>query len=202
MGHQSNTRTTNHFISAMTIAVSFVASTQLSGCLGFLPPPIPVTIELRQNVPISALSAASGSADVSLGEVCGLFNDDELDAMVRAAAGDLIADLTTITRVELRSTEITATEGDFDPFETAVLDLTIEGSGGETLLLGTAANNDGLGTAFSLRLNSPVDLLNDLEEDECGSPTLHLDGGGFLEADAITFNVVVKLLVYTEVRAI
>lgn len=183
-------------------AVSLFAAVQLSSCVGFMPPPIPVTLELSRGVQIPALAAASGSADVSLGTICGLFNDAELEAMVREAAGPLIPDLLTVTRVTLVSTDIQATEGNFDPFETAVLDLTVEGSGGETLLLGTAANNNGLGTAFSLRLNSPVDLLNDLEEDECGSPTLHLDGGGLLEAGDITFDVHVKLLVYTEVRAI
>lgn len=187
---------------ASAAVASIFAAIQLSSCVGFIPPPIPVTLELSRDVQISALAAASGSADVSLGAICGLFNDAELDAMVREAAGPLIPDLVTVTRVMLVSTDVQATEGNFDPFETAVLDLTIEGSGGETLLLGTAANNEGLGTAFSLRLNSPVDLLNDLEADECGSPTLHLDGGGFLEAGAITFDVHVKLLVYTEVRAV
>jgi hypothetical protein len=121
--------------------------------------------------------------------------------MVRAAAGDLIGDNVTITRVDLEATDISATDGNFDPFETATLDLVIQGSGGEALILGTAANNDGLGTAFSLTLESPVDLLNDLEDDECGAPELHLDGAGFLEAEAITFDVVVRLMVYTQVNA-
>jgi hypothetical protein len=131
--------------------------------------------------------------------VCGLFNEEELEALVRAAAGDLIADLAVITRVDLKSTDITATAGNFDPFETAELDIDVDGSD-DPLILGTAADNDGLGTEFSLTLDEPVDLLNDLNEDQCATPVLHLDGAGFLEAEAITFDVTVTLLVYTEFR--
>jgi hypothetical protein len=174
---------------------------QLPGCAGFPLPPIPVEFVLVENVEIPALAAIAGSADVSLGVVCDLFSPEDLNAMVRAAAGDLIGDHLTITRVDLEATDITATEGNFDPFETATLDLVVEDSGGEALILGTAADNDGLGTEFSLTLDNPVDLLNDLEEGECGAPELHLDGAGFLEAEAITFDVTVRLMVYTQVKA-
>ncbi len=199
---QSTTRRSIRFSAAtMAAAVAAFAATQLSSCVGFLPPPIPVTLELRQGVEISALAAASGEADVALGEVCGLFNEEELEAMVRAAAGNLIADLTDITRVDLKSTDITATEGSFDPFETAELDIDVDGAD-DPLILGTAADNDGLGTEFSLTLENPVDLLNDLSEDQCNTPVLHLDGAGFLEAEAITFDVTVTVMVYTEIRAL
>lgn len=184
---------------AAVAGIFFIA--QLPGCAGFPLPPIPVEIVLVENVEIPALAAIAGSADVSLGVVCDLFTPESLDAMVREAAGDRIGDLVSITRVDLVATDITATGGDFDPFETATLDLVIEGSGGEAFILGTAANNEGLGTEFSLTLDNPVDLLNDLEEDACGSPELHLDGGGFLEAEAITFDVKVRLMVYTQVDA-
>jgi hypothetical protein len=183
----------------MAVTVVAFASTQLSSCVGFLPPPIPVTLELRQGVEISAIAAASGEVDVPLGEVCGLFNEEELEALVRAAAGDLIADLTTITRIDLKSTDVSATAGNFNPFETAELDIDVDGSD-DPLILGTAVDNDGLGTAFSLTLDDPVDLLNDLTEDQCATPVLHLDGAGFLEAEAINFDVTVKLVVYTEFR--
>jgi len=186
---------------AVAVAASVFSITQLPGCAGFPLPPIPVEIVLVENVEISALAAAAGSADVSVGVICDLFTPEELDALVRAAAGDLIGDNVSITRVDLEATDVTATDGNFDPFETATLDLVIDGSGGEALILGTAVNNEGLGTEFSLTLDSPVDLLNDLEEGECGSPELHLDGAGFLEAESITFDVTVRLMVYTEVDA-
>ena len=186
---------------AVAVIASLFSLTQLPGCAGFPLPPVPVEVVLIENVEISALAAIAGSANVSLGVVCDLFTPEELDAMVREAAGDLIGDLVTITRVDLAATEITATEGNFEPFETATLDLVIEGSGGEALIVGTAVENEGLGTEFSLTLDNPVDLLNDLEEDECGSPVLHLDGAGFLEAESITFDVTVRLMVYTAVKA-
>lgn len=201
MEHTSTVKAFKFGVVASASAVALLTAGQLSGCVGFLPPPIPVTLELRQGVEISALAAASGQADVALGEVCGLFNEEELEALVRAEAGDLIADLTDITRVELSATEITATEGNFDPFETAVLDIEVDGVE-DPLILGTAANNAGLGTGFSLSLDDPVDLLNDLSEEQCASPVLHLDGAGFLEAEAIRFDVRVRLKVYTEVRAL
>lgn len=186
---------------AVAAVASVFSITQLPGCAGFPLPPIPVEFVLVENVEIPALAAIAGSADVSLGVICDLFTPQELNTMVREAAGDLIGDHLTITRVDLEATDITATDGNFDPFETATLDLVIEDSGGEALILGTAANNEGLGTAFSLTLENPVDLLNDLEEGECGSPELHLDGAGFLEAESVTFDVTVRLMVYTEVKA-
>ena len=201
MEHEVTPRSMKYAAATMAASLATLAATQLSSCVGFLPPPIPVTLELRQGVEISALAAASGQADVTLGEVCGLFNEEELEDLVRAAAGDLIADLTVITRVDLKSTNITATAGTFDPFETAELDIDVDGSD-DPLILGTAADNDGLGTEFSLTLENPVDLLNDLSEDQCATPVLHLDGAGFLEAEAITFDVSVTLMVYTEVRAL
>lgn len=199
MEHKNKSRSAKYVVATMAAAIATFAATQLSSCVGFLPPPIPVTLELRQGVEISALAAASGQADVALGEVCGLFNEEELEALVRAAAGNLIADLAVITRVDLESTDITATAGNFDPFETAELDIDVDGSD-DPLILGTAADNDGLGTEFSLTLENPVDLLNDLNEDQCATPVLHLDGAGFLEAEAITFDVTVTLMVYTEFR--
>src|SRR5690606_24979515 len=129
-----------------------------------------VTLELAQDLNISALAAGTGSADVPLGIFCGLFNAEDLDAMVREAAGDAIADLVVITKVELTSTNIMATDGTFAPFTTSTFTLTRLDLSGETLLLGAAANNDGLGTSFLLTQDSPVDLLNDLDEDQCGSP--------------------------------
>lgn len=163
-------------------------------------PPVEVTLPVAMDVTISAASTATGSAEVGLGAFCGLFNQEDLDARVREAAGDLIADLVTVTSVELASTNIVATDGTFAPFTNAQLTLTILELGGETLLLGAAANNDGLGTEFFLTQDMPVDLLNDLEEDQCGSPTLRLDGAEILEPRDITFDASVTVLVYTQFR--
>lgn len=172
----------------------------LGGCTGTPLPPVEVTLPVTMDVTIPAASMATGSVDVSLGAFCGLFNQEDLDARVREAAGDLIADLVTVTSVELASTNIVATDGTFAPFTSARLTLTILELGGETLLLGAAANNAGLGTEFFLTQDTPVDLLNDLEEDQCGSPTLHLEGAAILEPRDITFDASVTVLVYTQFR--
>lgn len=178
-----------------------LSSLQLSGCNGIALPPIPVTLNLISNVDVSAASGSTGSADVNLGAFCDLFTEEDLDAMVRAAAGDLIADLVTITSVELASTNLTATEGTFQPFTTAELTLTVLEPGADALLLGAAADNDGLGTMVSLTQNNPVDLLNDLEDGQCGVPTLRLAGANALEPGDIRFDVSVSVLVYTTVSA-
>jgi len=183
----------------VAMAVTALASTQLAGCPGMPLPPVPVSFDLVLGVEIPAIVTATGSADVALDEVCALFNATELEMLVREVAGDIIGDNLDITRVELTATRITATEGTFEPFTTAALDVTIPNSGGEVLLLGTAAFNDGLGTRFQLKLEDPVDLLNDLDESECSAPTLHLDGAGFLEGGDITFDVKVFLRVHTQI---
>lgn len=177
-------------------ALSIVALAPLSGCNGFELPPVPVTLPLAQNVEFSGATAVAGAVEVPLSFFCALFNEEELDAMVREAAGDLIADLVTITRVELAATVITATEGDFAPFTDSTLTLSLLELGAPPLVLGTASANDGLGGVFSLTKGSPVDLLNDLQEGQCGIATLRLEGADLLEPDDATFDVSVELLVY------
>ena len=119
-----------------------------------------------------------------------------LERVGKAAEGDLIADLVTITRVELAATVITATEGDFEPFTDSTLTLSLLELGAPPLILGTASANDGLGGLFSLTKGTPVDLLNDLEEGQCGVATLRLEGADILEPGDATFDVSVELLVY------
>lgn len=184
----------------VVVALIGVALPHLSGCSGFAFPPIPVSFPLLMDVEISAISAADGSADVVLGAFCDLFDEEDLDAMVRAAAGDLIADLVVITRVELESVDITATAGDFAAYTDAELRMTVVNPVEAPLSLGTARNSEGLGSAFGLTREIPVDLLNELEDGQCGVPTLHLDGGGLLQPGDTTFNAGVSVLVYTQVR--
>jgi len=179
------------------VALLAVAAVQLSGCPRVEFPPIAVELDVVMNVEVPALASSTGSASIALDEFCGLFNAAELEALIRAAAGGAIGSDVGISRVLLASTDIVATDGDFGPFDTAVLDVMVNNSGGNTLLLGTAESNDGLGTAFSLTLEDPVDLRNDLRADQCGGATLHLTGAGILEAGSITFDASVTLLVYT-----
>jgi hypothetical protein len=181
-----------------TLALGAVATALMPGCNGFELPPVPVTLPLAQNVEFSGATAVAGAVEVPLSFFCALFNEEELDAMVREAAGDLIADLVTITRVELAATVITATEGDFAPFTDSTLTLSLLELGAPPLVLGTAAANDGLGGLFSLTKVTPVDLLNDLEEGQCGIATLRLAGADLLEPGDATFDVSVELLVYAE----
>ena len=43
-----------------------------------------------------------------------------------------------------------------------------------------------------------VDLLNDLEDGQCGVPTLRVSGGDLLESGDITFDATVTVLVFTQ----
>ena len=179
-------------------ALCVLALSLLSGCNGFALPPVPVELPLAQNVEFSGATAVAGAVEVPLSFFCALFDEEELDAMVREAAGDLIADLVTITRVELAATVITATEGDFAPFTQSTLTLSLLELGAPPLVLGKASADAGLGGIFSLTKGPPVDLLNDLEEGQCGIATLRLEGADLLEPGDATFNVSVELLVYAE----
>jgi len=179
-------------------ALSILALASLSGCNGFRLPPIPVALPLAQNVEFSGATAGAGTVEVPLTFFCALFNEEELDAMVRAAAGDLIADRVTITRVELAATVIAATEGDFASFTDSTLTLTLLELGAPPLVLGTAKADDGLGDLFSLTKGTPVDLLNDLEEGQCGIATLRLEGADLLEPEDATFDISVELRVFAE----
>lgn len=183
-------------ITALALGVVTIAF--MAGCNGFELPPVPVTLPLAQNVEFSGATAVAGAVEVPLTFFCALFNEEQLDAMVREAAGDLIADLVTITRVELAATVITATEGDFAPFTDSTLTLSLLELGAPPLVLGAASANEGLGGLFSLTKGTPVDLLNDLEEGQCGIATLRLEGADLLEPDDAIFDVSVELLVYAE----
>jgi hypothetical protein len=177
---------------------SSIALAPLSGCNGFALPPVPVELPLAQDVEFSGATAVAGAVEVPLTFFCALFNEEELDAMVREAAGDLIADLVTITRVELAATVITATEGNFAPFTDSTLTLSLLELGAPPLVLGTASANEGLGGLFSLTRGTPIDLLNDLDEGQCGLATLRLEGADLLEPQDATFNVSVELMVFAE----
>ncbi len=191
-------RFTKHF--ALVALLTGLAGTQLSACNGIPLPPIPVTVSLLVDANIATNAGLDGATQVNLGAFCDLFTEEDLNAMIRAAAGDLIADIATLTSVELAATNIMVTTGTFDPFTTAELTVDITGSSADPLLLGTAADNDGLGTSFTLTQNTPVDLLNDIQDGECGTAVLRVEGADALTAVDATFDVSVDLLVYITVN--
>lgn len=177
---------------AFGLCAAGLALTSLSGCNG-LELPVEVTIPISTGSTIVAANEADGSATVVLSAFCDLFSEEELDALIRQFGGDVVADIVDITGVELEKVTVTATSGNFDNFTTADLDMIFLGEA--PLPLGSATDNAGLGTGFELTQEVPVDLLNDLEEGECGAPTLVLDGE---QPDAdITFNTTATLQVYT-----
>lgn len=182
-------RVTIKFVFAVLAAV--LSLTGLSGCDG-LELPIEVTIPISEGSTIVAANEADGSAIVVLTAFCDLFSEDQLDTLIREFGGDVIADIVDITGVELDKVTVTATGGNFDSFDTAELNMLFLAEA--PLPLG-AATADGLGTVFDLTQDVPVDLLNDLEDGECGAPTLELNGE---QPDAdITFNTTATLKVYT-----
>ena len=182
----------------MTLAFGTLAAgvslTGLSGCNG-IELPIEVTIPLVQNSSIVAANEADGTVDVVVGAFCDLFSAEQLDAMIREFGGDLVADLVEITRVELDAVTVTATAGDFDDFTSSTLSLSLLPIGSDPLALGAAANAEGLGTSFDLTQEEPVDLLNDLDDGECGVPTLRLQG--VKPGADITFSTAARVKVFT-----
>ncbi|MBL7649871.1 MAG: hypothetical protein JNK74_27160 [Candidatus Hydrogenedentes bacterium] len=169
-----------------------IALSGLSGCNG-LELPIEVTVPLIQNSAIVAANEADGDVNIAVGAFCDLFSEEELDALIRQFGGDLVADLVDITGVELTKVTVTATEGDFDSFTDSDLKLIFLGA--SPLPLGEASDSQGLGGSFDLTQDEPVDLLNDLEDGDCGAPTLHFEGDQ--PAGDIRFNTTATLTVYT-----
>lgn len=166
----------------------------LPGCNG-LELPITVTIPLTSETLITAADEPDGEVYIALSVFCDLLSEEDLDAMIREHAGDLIADLVDITKVELRHVTVDAIGGDFDSFTNADLKLVPPLPIRDAVLLGEAEDANGLGDSFELSLDDPVDLLNDFEDGECGVPTLHLEGDQ--PEDDIAFDTSVTLLVYT-----
>ncbi len=164
----------------------------LSGCDG-VELPIEVVVPLVQNSSIVAANEADGDVSVVVGAFCDLFSQEELDALIRQFGGDLVADLVDITGVELKKVTVTATEGDFDTFTDSDLRLLFPGN--DPLPLGEASDAQGLGASFDLTQDEPVDLLNDLEDGDCGAPTLHFEGDQ--PTGDIRFNTTATLTVYT-----
>ena len=190
MTHLFSKRFTIKFTFAVLVAG--FSMTGLSGCDG-LELPIEVTIPISEGSTIVAANEADGSAIVVLTAFCDLFSEDQLDALIREFGGDVIADIVDITGVELDKVTVTATGGNFDSFDTAELNMIFLDA--DPLPLGSAEDDAGLSTVFDLTQDVPVDLLNDLEDGECGAPTLELNGE---QPDAdITFSTMATLKVYT-----
>jgi len=182
-------RTTALAFGALAAGISLGS---LSGCNG-IELPIEVTVPLVQNSSIVAANEADGDVNIVVGAFCDLFSEEELDALIRQFGGDLVADLVDITGVDLTKVTVTATEGDFDSFTDSDLKLIFLGD--SPLLLGDASDSQGLGSSFDLTKSVPVDLLNDLEDGDCGAPTLHFEGDQ--PAGDISFNTTATLTVYT-----
>lgn len=165
--------------------------TGISGCNGFALPPIPISIPIVVDAHVVAADEDDGTVEVLLTIFCDLFSEEELDAMLVAAGGEVIANLVSIPSVELASVTVEATQGDFNDFTSASLRLV----GGNPMPLGAASNAGGLGATFEMTQATPVDLINDLGDGECGIPTLTLTGAK--PGDDITFNATANVLVYT-----
>jgi hypothetical protein len=78
------------------------------------------------------------------------------------------------------------------------LDMTLVTPGSDPVDLGMVTDPTGLGASFELMQDPPFDLLNDLADDECGVPALHLEGD--IPAEDIQFNVIANVLVYTQIN--
>lgn len=170
----------------------------LSGCGSIALPPIPLSITIVMDLQIPAADASSGAVDVPLTLFCDLFSEERLNELLTAAGGAEIAALVDIPSVEMESVEFVATQGTFADFTTADLTMTLIAPGTDPVDLGTLTDPNGLGTMFEVVQNPPFDLLNDLSDDECGVPTLHLEGAA-PTAD-IEFTVIANVVVYSQLN--
>lgn len=183
----------------LAVGLAALCFSGLSGCNGLALPPIPVAITITTDAEIIAANEDDGNVDVVLTLFCDLFSEERLDELLTTFGGAEIAALVDIPSVELESLEFIATEGDFSAYTMAAADLTIVGPSSDPIDLGAVSDANGLGEGFELVAEMPLDLLNDLNEDECGVPALHLAGDAAPTADT-RFTVVANVLVYTQLN--
>lgn len=183
----------------LTLGLAALCFSGLSGCDGLTLPPIPVAITIITDAEIIAAEQDDGNVDVALTLFCDLFSEERLDELLTTFGGADIAALVDIPSVELESLEFIATEGDFSAYTIASADLTVIGPSSDPIDLGAVSDANGLGEGFELVAETPLDLLNDLNEDECGVPALHLVGDAAPTEDT-RFTVIAHVLVYTQLN--
>lgn len=170
---------------------------QLSGCNGIELPPVDLDVLVVPDAGIVAADQTSGSIDVPIGAFCDLFSEAQLNQLLTdAGAGDL-ANLIDLDRVELEYIVVTATQGNFNGFTSASLDMTLLDVGAAPIDLGSISNSGGLGDSFELMVDPPFDLLNGLNNNQCGIPALHLTGTSAPTND-IQFEVVAHVKLYAK----
>jgi hypothetical protein len=172
--------------------------TGLSGCDGFNLPPIPVAITIVNGAQIVAADQTSGSVDIPLTIFCDLFSEERLDELLTSFGGADIAALVDVPSVVLDSLEVVATQGNFANYTSGSMDMTLIDAGADPLDLGSVTDSNGLGTGFELMPEMTLDLLNDLDDDQCGVPALHLDGA--TPTEDVEFQVIANVLVYTRIN--
>jgi len=185
------------FVAVFSLAVGLSFS-GLSGCGPISLPPIPLSFTIVTGAEVLAANAESGSVDVPLTVFCDLFSEERLNELLTAAGGAEVANLVDIPSVELESLDIMSTLGSFSSFTMADLTMTLVTPNSTPIDLGTVTSANGLGDSFTIMQSPPFDLLNDLSDDECGVPTLHLEGAA--PAEDIQFNVVANVVVYAQVN--
>ena len=197
MKHFSTSRTLRFFCVFSLLAGLCLAG--LSGCDGFALPPIPVSITIATGAEVIAANQNDDTVDVPLTVFCDLFSEESLNELITAFGGAEIAALVNISGVEMESVEVVALQDtNFDEFTTASLDMTLIAPGSNPIDLGMVTDPTGLGASFEFVQDPPFDLLNDLADDECGVPALHLKGDNTPTED-IQFNVIAHVLVYTQI---
>jgi hypothetical protein len=146
-------------------------------------PPVELTVGPTARVdfgpgPGTPGGAPLNNAELPLPAICLLPSEADLDALVREAVGDFLADLVRVERVGIARLSATADAGSFDSLTRVAVRLRVDGPGGGRIPVGEVRDLEGLGQAFTIVPEAPVDLLPLLQATApgCVIPELALDG--------------------------
>ncbi len=137
-------------------------------------------------------------------EVCDLPSEADLKEIIRDAAGDVVAGIFTITRMDVRALLLNATEGDFSDFNRITLYYVpkpVDGVNQPPVVIGTAEATGVFGTQVSLEPPEPVDFLELIRANDAntgpGCSGIYISVSGEIPDETPTWDTDISLDVYT-----
>lgn len=176
----------------------------LCGCGGLVPtlPPVQYTVRPAGSISFGPSSGLPGGTPlndqpISLQASCVLPSELDLIDFIRRTAGDTIAGFVDLSRVEFTQLDVRASQGTFNSLTRVTLSLASDKVIPlANLTLGQIASEDGLGYAFVLLADSPVDLLPFLTEIEGDCASLVIQVTGRVPREDVVFNTEISLTVH------
>jgi hypothetical protein len=144
----------------------------VAGCLGgFLEVgPIRFTANVGEGTILQDLFLPKGAPSISYREdLCDIPSESDLESKFMQVGGVDVSNFIRLSGLELVETKITATSGNFNFLSSMTvryIPAPVNGRAQDPVVLGTATNQNGLGTEISLVPPVPVDFLDLIREND------------------------------------